>query len=471
MVPRIGYNPQDRFVVVLGDTLVVSTQVGDVFGAEIVAGPIVNRNFLQTVSQFSGAKIDFKSKMNAIHRLFSFLLCATTAILWLFANAYAQSKDTKTCAILAGTLFPNISMQINTADQAHQMIQRKVYAACLQARGKQRASRMTAPGQPGTNTTNAGTFVTFDVPGATITGPRAINNSRATTGGYLDAGGFHSFLRSSDGTITPFDPPGATCQFECSTAVGITPEGTIVGSFFTVSTEHGYLRAPSGTVTVFDAPGSQSTSPSAINPAGTVTGEFSSSTVASHGFLRAPNGTFTTFDPLGSTLTLSVAINPAGTVTGSFFDVRFGEHGFLRTSDGTITAFDPSADSTIVSVSAINPTGTIVGEFFTTAGFEHGFLRAPNGIITVFDPPGSTLTQSAGINPAGTIVGSFITADFSASHGYLRAPNGTITVFDPPGSEFTSPTAIDPAGTVTGIFVPPDFFPSHGFVGRPKNMR
>src|SRR5215471_14377395 len=98
--------------------------------------------------------------MNAIHRIFSFLLRATTAMLWLLASAYAQSKDTKTCAILASGFTPNVPAQIKAADHLHQMIQSKIYAAGLQTRGKQGASRMTAPGQPGTNSTNAGAFVT-----------------------------------------------------------------------------------------------------------------------------------------------------------------------------------------------------------------------------------------------------------------------------------------------------------------------
>jgi uncharacterized membrane protein len=368
----------------------------------------------------------------------------------------------------------NSSMQINAADPLHQMIQSKIYAACLQTRGKQGASRMTTP-QAGTSTTNAGTFVTFDVPGAFFTNPAAINNSRAITGSYVDAGFItHSFLRTSDGTITPFDPPGAKCsstEFFCSLANGITPDGTIVGSYTGTDGflgSHGYLRAPNGTFTVFDVPGSQGSFANAINPAGAVTGGFFGSTVASHAFLRAPNGTFTTFDPLGSTSTGAGAINPAGMVTGNFIDVTGVSHGFLRTSDGTITAFDP-VGSTGTFVAGINPAGTIVGAFFTTDGFVHGFLRASNGTITVFDPPGSGLTVPSAINPAGTIVGHF--ANSSGVHGFLRASNGTITVFDAPGSIETSLVAINPGGTVTGRSLI-SFFPpaALGFVVRPKNM-
>jgi len=119
----------------------------------------------------------------------------------------ARATTPNTCAVLARGFAPYSPMQINATDQLHQTIQRKIYAACLQTRGKPGASRMTTP-RAGTNTTNAGTFVTFDVPGAISTGPNSINNSGAITGGYFDAGGLlHSFLRTSDGTITPFDAP------------------------------------------------------------------------------------------------------------------------------------------------------------------------------------------------------------------------------------------------------------------------
>jgi len=351
------------------------------------------------------------------------------------------------------------------------MIQSKIYAACLQTRGKQGASRMTAPGRPGTNPTNAGAFVTFSVPGAFVTNPTAINNLGAITGSYTDAGGVkdHSFLRTSDGTITPFDPPEATSEAVfVSFAAGINPNGTIVG--FYAGTDflvHGYLRAPNGTFTVFDPPFSVETLPTAINPDGAVTGVFFTfGSTEGHGFLRAPNGTITTFDPLGSTFTRPAAINPAGTVTGLFIDARSVWHGFLRTTDGTITEFDP-VGSTQTEAVGINPAGTIVGDFSTTDGFVHGFLRAPNGAITVFDAPGSQFTLANSIDPAGNIAGSFFIAP--TEPGFLRAPNGTFTVFVV-GSELTNPVAINPAGTVTGGF---DTFTSavQGFVGRPKNMR
>jgi hypothetical protein len=50
---RIGFNPQDRFMTAVGNTLVVVTQDGSVFGSVVV-----NRQ-LQPVFQFSGARIGF----------------------------------------------------------------------------------------------------------------------------------------------------------------------------------------------------------------------------------------------------------------------------------------------------------------------------------------------------------------------------------------------------------------------------
>jgi len=346
---------------------------------------------------------------------------------------------------------------------------------------------MTAPGQTGTNTTNAGTFVTFNVPGSIQTAATAINNpATAVTGGYISGTDddpatilFHSFLRTSDGTLTPFDPPGTACtpvtSNFCSNGVGITPDRTIVGGYCDTVQCHGYLRALNGTFTVFDPPSSVFTFPRAINSGGAVTGGFfTAGFFGAHGFLRAPNGTYTTFDPLGSTYTQPNAINPEGTVTGFFIDVTGVQHGFLRTSDGKITEFDPMG-STFTQPNAINPAGTVTGLLEDASFVSHGFLRTSDGTITVFDPVGSTGTFAAGINPAGTIVGSFVNS--SGVHGFLRAPNGTITVYDAPGSmppvsgfTFTVLNAINPGGTVAGVFFTADFSEAPGFVVRPKNM-
>jgi hypothetical protein len=53
--PKIGFNPQDRFMVAIGGTLAVITQEGNVFGTDVD----VQRRTLGPVFQFGGPKIGF----------------------------------------------------------------------------------------------------------------------------------------------------------------------------------------------------------------------------------------------------------------------------------------------------------------------------------------------------------------------------------------------------------------------------
>jgi len=63
--------------------------------------------------------------------------------------------------------------------------------------------------------------------------------------------------------------------------------------------------AKTATITSFDVPGAgtgfgQGTFPTAINPAGVITGYYLDAGSIPHGFLRARDGTFIPFDPQGS---------------------------------------------------------------------------------------------------------------------------------------------------------------------------
>jgi len=58
---KIGFNPQDRFIVTIGNTLAVITNTGDVFGApiEFSSGTFGFPSGLGPIFQLSGAKIGF----------------------------------------------------------------------------------------------------------------------------------------------------------------------------------------------------------------------------------------------------------------------------------------------------------------------------------------------------------------------------------------------------------------------------
>jgi hypothetical protein len=200
--------------------------------------------------------------MKSILRAFSFLLCASFVIFWP-AVASAQSSGAKACAALAGKVTPDIPGQILSGPRfsiLQQSVQEKRYLKCLQARGQ-----LAAPGAKAA--AQAGTFITFDVPGSTClprfircTHPTAISATGAITGYYADAiGAMHAFLRAPGGTFTNIDVPGSLCPFFftfCTQPTGINPVGAITGTYCCGATTcgSGFLRAQSGAFTTFDPP-------------------------------------------------------------------------------------------------------------------------------------------------------------------------------------------------------------------------
>jgi uncharacterized membrane protein len=104
-------------------------------------------------------------------------------------------------------------------------------------------------------------------------------------------------------------------------------------------------------------------------------GFFGDSSGQSHGFVRSATGTITEFDPPASSSTSPLAINNAGTIVGDFVDSS-GQHGFVRSSTGTITVFDAPASSGTGPI-AINSAGTITGGFVDSSGQNRGFEVSP----------------------------------------------------------------------------------------------
>jgi len=201
------------------------------------------------------------------------------------------------------------------------------------------------------------------------------------------------FLRAAEGTFTIFAAPGGSGTF----ATGINPAGVIAGYYYTVSgglAFHSYLRTPDGSITRFDPPGSSGcgTGPGCINPAGVIAGNYSDSNGVSHGYVRAPDGTFTTFDAPGAgtgagqgTAQFGAAINPAAVIAGFDNDYKNVNHGFVRAKNGTITILDASGAGTgpIFQETwpfSINPAGQVAGQYSDANTVFHGFLWTPHGI-------------------------------------------------------------------------------------------
>jgi hypothetical protein len=288
----------------------------------------------------------------------------------------------------------------------------------------------------------AQTYTVFTVNG-NPTSAAAINTAGTVIGLYDEAttpGGplvAHGYLRTSDGTITTFDPTNSTGTHPTS----INDNGVITG-YFTVgaaqSKAYGFVRDAAGTITDFAPSGVTTTYPYSINDSGIITGACK---CAGGSFERGPSGGIQLLSVANDTLS-AAAINAHDVIVGSLENSDSGYLGFERTPKGTTVTI-----SGTVSVAAINASGVITGQ----APGSLGFVREPGGATALFSPPGSTYTAPSSINSAGTVAGYFLDSG-QYSHGFSRDSAGNITVLDSPtlGLPYTFISGINSSGVMCG---------------------
>ena len=158
----------------------------------------------------------------------------------------------------------------------------------------------------------------------------------------------HGFLRARNGSFSSFDSPGqiaAFAPFSFGTNLSMNPAGVIAGTYFQPIAGNPFggnfrvfVRAADGTFTTFDAatypPCCIWSFPSGITPSGTIIGSFNDGFTVNHGFLRTSDGTVTTFDVPGAGNgfdqgTAPLGITPAGVIMGVYMDANGVSHGFL----------------------------------------------------------------------------------------------------------------------------------------------
>jgi hypothetical protein len=150
-------------------------------------------------------------------------------------------------------------------------------------------------------------------------------NVEEETADELDRVQGHSLGSGVIGVVFPVKADAAVFQRETC----LNLEGQITG--FDVdanNTTHGFLREPDGTITPFDAPGAGTGNflgsiAASINLEGEITGYFVDSNNLAHGFVRTPGGRFTSFQvPSASTNsgegTAAFSINLLGAIAGEF---------------------------------------------------------------------------------------------------------------------------------------------------------
>ena len=263
-----------------------------------------------------------------------------------------------------------------------------------------------------------------DVPGATSTRARAINDVGAIAGDFTGSDGAqHAFIRGPGGTVATVDIPGASGV----TLRGINNAGVAVG-FYSVDTPqgpnavtyHGFERTPDGITTVIDLPGAGDSALLGINNIGDIVGQYDLVDQSVGGSFVLKQGRFTTLqDPPGAVPfnVFAKAINDLGVVSGSFIGLNGNHHAFLLRG-GTYTTFDDTGVTT-TSFSGLN-NDQAVG-VSDNGGFI--FDIATLSITTYIACPGGLFAFPEGINNQGQIAGRCtLAADSPPFHGFVVTP-------------------------------------------------
>jgi hypothetical protein len=271
----------------------------------------------------------------------------------------------------------------------------------------------------------------------------SINLFGEVAGFFTDNNAFcHGFIRSPNGTFTQIDAPDAgTGPFPQGTFVsdntpmGINPEGAVIGFYVDAnSVQHGFVRSANGKITEFDPPGSTFTETNAIDLLGNIVGFYFDANSVGYGFLRDSHGNITKIDAPGADHTAGsfngtfcVGVIPTGEVEGVFVDSSGVLHGFTRSPQGKYTTYNVPAAGTGPGQGTLpesnDDLGDVAGNYFDANGVSHGFVRNLHGSLTTFDAPGGGTGAGQGTVPSdnndtGLVTGVLIDSN-NVDHGFL----------------------------------------------------
>ena len=235
----------------------------------------------------------------------------------------------------------------------------------------------------GFSLTAKGVFTSFDPPGSKNTEPAFINLQGVIVGEYLDSNSVsHGFIFDR-GNYTFVNVKGAAG----SGLSGINDLGEISGSTCSdpacgltglANTTHSFVRSTKGVFTFFDPPGATSSSTSTVSLLGAVVGNYTDTIgELNHGYLLFL-GKYTTIDfPGASNGTFATGGNIQNEVVGAYFDAAGLAHGYLLRR-GNFTSFDyPVVGVKFTEPTGINALGVMVGFFEDSSNNFHGFIRTP----------------------------------------------------------------------------------------------
>jgi hypothetical protein len=332
-------------------------------------------------------------------------------------------------------------------------------------------------------------WITIDVPAAGPIGtfPQAINDFGEITGNYNDASPAqvqHGFLRTADGAIVSFDPPGS----QLTVPQVINNEGTVLGYFFDAAgSEHGFTRARNGNFKTFDEPNAgasafSATQPNGINDLGAIVGVYADANGDNHGFLREPNRSFITIDAPGTSegtvlATQCASINLEGVLGCQYLDTAGTWHALLRYPGGTFVTVDAPGSGTgggdlgtfTGFLQAVNDFDQMTGEYADPNNGYHGYVRNAAGRFVEFTVPGGGADNANGTYPFSMNIWGLVTGFSADPNGnvtaFVRFADGTLDSFQAPGQGNLATYAYigNALDQIVGLFVDSNGT-GHGFI-------
>ena len=242
----------------------------------------------------------------------------------------------------------------------------------------------------------------FQIPNATFTEAIGVDNAGDVVGFYYGDRYAHGFLYQG-GTVTNIDDPEADTG--TTVPIAINTAGEIVGEYTTSRGRSQAFLDVNGVFSDIQAPGTVSGSDAGgINNFGQIVGMYYDVTGPWHGFFfDSVTLKFKTIDVPNAPYTWGQGINDSGQITLSSLDSKNVQHAWLYIGK-TFTNIDvPGYDSTVPE--GINNQG-VVTLIATKGNLYYGFVYKA-GKITAVNPPYVLSSEVRGINDLGVVVGNY----------------------------------------------------------------
>lgn len=281
--------------------------------------------------------------------------------------------------------------------------------------------------------------------------PLAFDSSGDIAGVYADASSVnHGFVRSAAGTFTTFDVPGAgtTGLFTETVPASMNARGDISGIYTDTSgVHHGFVRAANGTFTApLDAPNAATTGMFSatvlikINATDQITGTFEDTSGVFHGFLLTlgapppPPAATPTFSPPAGTYTSAQMVTISDTTAGATI---------YYTTDGSTPTTSSTKFTTPISVSTTETISAIAA----ASGFSNSSVASatytintpPPAATPTFSPAPGNYTSQQMVTISDTTAGATI---------YFTTDGSTPTTSS---TKFTSPIPVSSPETIKAI--------------------